>query len=236
MLEMQGVSYRYDGGYALSDVYIEVHDESVTAVLGVNGAGKTTSLGILAGLLRPVRGRVLLDGDDISKVGACDRAALGIALCPEGRQVFGDFTVLENLRVGAHLLKKSDVSVGIDYVISIFPELEPLLSRYAGLLSGGEQQMLALGRALVRRPRVLMVDEPSLGLAPTLVHRVFNALSTLAHAGMTVVVVEQNAAAALRLADVVYVLANGRVVRTAPAGEIGGISELVGAYFALDGG
>lgn len=229
MLTVEGLSCSYGPVQALSDVSIEVPAGSLVAILGANGAGKSTLLKAVAGLVRPDTGTVTVDGTAVTSLAPDRRLKLGVALCPEGRRIFPDFTVGDNLRVGAHLLPKGQLDERVDAALALFPALRSRLSQPAGSLSGGEQQMVAIGRALMTRPRLLLLDEPSLGLAPLITHQVFEAVSGLRSQGLTVLLVEQHRGA-LRYADYAYVLRRGRVSMAGPAEEILGDEELRRAY------
>lgn len=206
---------------ALYGVSLEVAAGEIVTLIGANGAGKTTTLLTIAGLLRPARGRILFDGRDITHLPPHERVALGIAQVPEGRRVFANLTVLENLELGAYLRKDKDgVRRDLDWVFNIFPRLAERKNQLAGTLSGGEQQMLAIGRALLAAPRLLLMDEPSLGLSPVLVQEIFRVIRTIRERGVTILLVEQNAHMALRTADRGYVLETGRIVLHGRAGEL----------------
>ena len=218
MLRLEDVHCSYGPVLAVRGVSLGAPAGSLVCILGVNGAGKSTTLKAVAGVVRPRRGRVWLDGDDVTRLSAPARVAAGIAWCPEGRRVFPDFTVEENLSVGGHLLSRRVLAERQARALELFPALAERRRQRAGSLSGGEQQMLALGRALMTAPRLLLLDEPSLGLAPLLVDQLLRTIRTICDAGTTVVLVEQTSRA-LQVADHAYVLAGGRVEIDAPAAE-----------------
>jgi branched-chain amino acid transport system ATP-binding protein len=214
-LHVEQLSARYGSNTVLRDVDLDVRSGQVLALIGANGVGKSTLLNSIAGLHRTAGGSVTLDGQPILGKAAHRIAALGLVLVPEGRHLFGELTVLENLTMGMHGLGYSRAAAQeqTESVFAKFPILAEFSARRAGLLSGGQQQMLAIGRALVRRPKVLLLDEPSLGLAPLLVQQILETVRTLASGDVAVILAEQNAAAALRVADRGAVLDSGRVVR-----------------------
>lgn len=230
MLQLDGVTAGYGPVEALRDVSLEVADGALVCVLGANGAGKSSTLKIVSGLLRPQRGRVLFEGRDITPLSPNARVALGIAHCPEGRRVFSRLSVEQNLRVGGHRLSAREVTAGIDQSLTVFPALSALMGQRAGSLSGGEQQMLAIARALMSKPRLLLLDEPSLGLAPVMITQVFATIAEVSAAGTSVLLVEQNVTKALTAASYGYVLANGRVDIAGPAAELVGSERLRAAY------
>lgn len=215
-LAVTGLHATHGATKALRDVSIHVDPGQVLALVGANGAGKTTLLQCIAGLHRPERGRVMLGDVDLSALPTHTVVQHGLCLVPAGRQVFSDLTVTENLRVGLHGLRLSDAAAAarIDEARKLFPDLRELADRKAGLLSGGQQQMLAVGRALVREPKVLLLDEPSLGLAPMLVTQILRTVAALAENGVAILLAEQNVAAALQVADQGVVLENGQVTRS----------------------
>jgi branched-chain amino acid transport system ATP-binding protein len=219
LLELHAVEARYGPVRALHGVTLDVDEGELVSVLGANGAGKTTTLRAVSGTVRAT-GDIVLDGQRVTRRGPEAMARLGVAHVPEGRGTFGTLSVLENLRLGAWT-RRGAVDGDLRRVFAFFPRLEERRDQQAGTLSGGEQQMLALGRALMARPRLLLLDEPSLGLAPLVVREIFEALSKLnADDGTTIVVVEQNAVLALRHAARAYVLETGRVVLGGPAEEL----------------
>jgi branched-chain amino acid transport system ATP-binding protein len=216
---------------ALKGVSLQVAEGSVVSLIGANGAGKTTLLRGLSGLLRAREGSVSFNGQVISDLPAHRIAKLGVMQVPEGRQVFSDLTIDENLRMGAWLLNDAaEEARRRDQVLTRFPRLAERLSQRAVLLSGGEQQMLAIGRALMGDPKLLLLDEPSMGLAPLFVEEIFRIIETLKREGRTILLVEQNAQAALDVADYAYVLQSGRITLSGPARDIAGNAEVVAAY------
>ncbi|SDV50580.1 ABC transporter ATP-binding protein [Chitinasiproducens palmae] len=217
MLRIDGLSAAYGRVTALQDVSLEVDEGEIVALLGANGAGKTTLLRTLSGVHPARRGRILLDGKPIERSKPHTRVDLGIAQSPEGRQVFKSLSVEDNLRLGAYRRRDRDIARDTDEVYALFPVLGEMRKRIASALSGGQQQMLAIGRALLSRPRLLLLDEPSLGLAPLIIDQIFGIVASLKEKGITVLVVEQNIAVALGIADRGYVLETGRIVHTGTA-------------------
>ncbi|MGH9105198.1 MAG: ABC transporter ATP-binding protein [Acidimicrobiales bacterium] len=211
LLEVTGLEVRYGAIPALRDVDLEVDDGKIVALLGANGAGKTTTLRTVSGLLHPYRGSISFAGDDISQLPAHEIVALGIGHVPEGRRIFPRMSVLENLEIGAYN-RRGSIQGDIERAFGLFPILKERRRQDGGTLSGGEQQMLAIGRALMSQPRLLLLDEPSMGLAPLVVETIFNIIDQIRSSGTTILLVEQNAAQALEVADRGYVLENGRVV------------------------
>ena len=213
MLKIKDLHVSYGGIKALRGINIEVPDGKIVTLIGANGAGKSTLLRTSSGLVKAESGSILLDdeeliGKQINKI--CES---GIALSPEGRRVFADLTVMENLRIGAYLRNdKKEIEKDLEWVFNLFPRLKERSWQYAGTLSGGEQQMLAVGRALMSRPKILMLDEPSLGLAPLIVQQIFNIIREINNAGVTVLLIEQNANMALKTADIAYVIETGEIV------------------------
>jgi branched-chain amino acid transport system ATP-binding protein len=220
LLTIEDLSCGYGPVLAVRGISFEVADGSVVCVLGANGAGKSTTLKAVSGLVRPVRGRIVFDGQDITRLPASRRVGLGISHCPEGRRIFANLTVLENLRLGGYRLGRAQLGTAVDQALTVFPALRRLLGRPGGLLSGGEQQMLALARALMTSPRLLLLDEPSLGLAPIVSAQVFDALAEINRQGTTVLLVEQNTTKALELAQWGIVLAGGIIDLAGPAADL----------------
>jgi branched-chain amino acid transport system ATP-binding protein len=235
LLEVKGLSARYGPVWALRDVSLEVRAGELVALIGANGAGKSTLLRAIAGLLGPAAGRVTLDGQDVT--GRAPEAILraGAALVPERRRIFGDLTVLDNLELGGYALPRGrdfrrGLAAGVDAAYTLFPVLRQRSGQLAGTLSGGEQQMLAIGRALMSRPRLLLCDEPSLGLAPLVVQEIMKLLARLRETGTTILLVEQNARLALRFADRAYVLEVGRVALSGASADLLANDQLKAAY------
>jgi branched-chain amino acid transport system ATP-binding protein len=230
MLKVDGLHVYYDAIHALKGVSFAVEQGELVTLLGANGAGKTTTLKTLSGLLRPRQGSVLLQGIALDKVEAHDIVRRGVAHVPEGRKVFPRFTVLENLSVGGYTRAKSALGAELDAVFQMFPRLKERRKQYAGTLSGGEQQMLAIGRALMAKPKLLLLDEPSMGLAPKIVEQILENIRTINQAGVTVLLVEQNAAMALAISHRGYVLETGAVILEGTASELAGNDLVRQAY------
>jgi branched-chain amino acid transport system ATP-binding protein len=218
MLELHDVHVMYGNIRALQGVSLRVGEGELVALIGSNGAGKTTTLRAISGLLRPSLGSITFEGAEISRASTDRIVALGISHCPEGRRIFGRLTVRENLVLGA--VTRADhpaIAADMDLVFGLFPLLKERLRQAGGTLSGGEQQMLAIGRALMSRPRLLLLDEPSLGLAPLMVERIFETIEELKREGRTILLVEQNVHHALDVADRAYVMETGRITLEGPA-------------------
>ena len=229
MLEVKDLVVHFGVINAIKSVSFEVNEGEIVTLIGANGAGKTTTLRALAGLKKPTSGTIRLEGADITGLSAQDRVRRGMSQVPEGRRIFPDLTVLENLELGA-FLRKDVVASDFDSVYDRFPILAERRKQLAGTLSGGEQQMLAMGRALMAKPRVLLLDEPSMGLAPLLVQEIFDIIVHINQAGTTVLLVEQNANIALQIANRAYVLETGSVVLSGPAAELAATDEIKRAY------
>jgi ABC-type branched-subunit amino acid transport system ATPase component len=223
----------YGAEPVLKGVDLEVREREMVAVLGANGAGKSTLMRALSGLLRPVQGGIAFGGEDITRLPAHGVVPRGLVLVPEGRQVFPELSVLHNLELGA-FRRKDDPAADIESMLERFPRLRERLHQRAGLLSGGEQQMLAIARGLMARPRLLLLDEPSLGLAPAVIQDLFAALDRLRRESATILLVDQMSALALSLADRAYVLEGGRIVASGPADEIARDGALEKAYLAVN--
>lgn len=234
MLLLEGIEAGYQGIRVLDGVGLEAKDKAMTVLIGPNGAGKSTILKVITGLLKPTKGRIVLDGRDITALPAHERTALGIATCPEGRRLFPLLSTETNLRIGAYSPRaRSAAEATLEYVYTLFPRLRERAAVKASRLSGGEQQMVGIGRALMAKPTLLVLDEPSLGLAPIVVSEIFEKIRALRAAGLTVLLVEQNAFQALRIADFGYVIQNGRVVRAGPPSQLLDLEQLRKDYFAL---
>ena len=211
MLELQDLHLSYGGIRALKGVSIQVNEGEIVSLIGANGAGKSTTLRAISGLERAQSGKILYNGEDITGKPSKYMVQNGLILVPEGRLIFPDMTVLENLKIGAYLRRDRDVEADIRHAYKLFPRLKERAWQMAGTLSGGEQQMLAVGRALMSKPKLLMMDEPSLGLAPLVVKDIFSIIRTIRDSGVTVLLIEQNANAALKIADRGYVLETGKI-------------------------
>ena len=220
MLEVETLSSRYGRITALSDVSLRVDDGELIALVGANGAGKSTLLRALSGVQPVASGSVRFEGADITRMSARNRVRMGIVQVPEGRQVFGPLSVEDNLRLGAYVRPPSELAGGLERVYALFPILAKKRHEAAGTLSGGQQQMLAMGRALMTRPKLLLLDEPSMGLAPRLVAEIFATVRSLKAAATTILLVDQNARAALSIADRAYVLEVGRIALAGRGDEL----------------
>jgi branched-chain amino acid transport system ATP-binding protein len=231
MLSLENISVSYGAVRALKGVSMHVEQGEVVTLIGANGAGKTTTLRTITGLLSPTEGRILFEGQEIGGKPTHQLVARGISMSPEGRGVFANLTVRENLQMGAYLKKnKAEIAHDLERGFRMFPRLKERESQKAGTLSGGEQQMLAMARALMSRPRLLLLDEPSLGLAPLVVHTIFEAIDEIRGEGTTILLVEQNAHAALKHSDRAYVLETGRIVMNGPSKELAADPRIKEAY------
>ncbi len=219
MLKIENLSVNYGGIEAGRDKSFGVPEGAIITLIGANGAGKSTTLRAIAGLLKPKSGSITYNGEELIGKPTDQIVSRGITLVPEGRRVFPDMTVLENLKIGAYL-RKDNLTEDIRWVYDLFPRLEERSWQAAGTLSGGEQQMLAVGRALMSKPKVIMMDEPSLGLAPIIVQGIFDIIKEINRQGVTVLLIEQNANMALHIADIGYVLETGRITMTGPGKEL----------------
>jgi branched-chain amino acid transport system ATP-binding protein len=231
VLEVQGIDVSYGHVQALRGLSLSVGDGEIVAILGNNGAGKTTTLSSVSGVVRATSGSIHAFGDDITSASPWDIVGRGIVHVPEGRRIFSKLTVRENLQLGGYLVKdQALVTERIDEVFELLPRLAERSNQQGGTLSGGEQQMLAVGRAMISGPRLLMLDEPSMGLAPLLVAQVMDVIQTINARGTAVLLVEQNARAALRISHRAYVIDSGQVTLEGPAAELAGDSRVVDAY------
>jgi len=231
MLTLENVNVYYGGIHALRDVSLRVEAGEVVTLIGANGAGKSTTLRAITGLLTPRSGRIRFEGTDITGLPAHQLVARGISMAPEGRGIFANLTVLENLEMGAYRVRdRAQVRSDIERGFSLFPRLRERVRQQSGTLSGGEQQMLAIARALMSRPKLLLLDEPSLGLAPIVCHTIFTTIDEIKAAGTTVLLVEQNANAALKHSDRGYVLETGAVTLEGSASSIAGDPRIREAY------
>jgi branched-chain amino acid transport system ATP-binding protein len=230
MLKIEDLHVYYGEVHALRGVSLEVRRGEIVTLLGNNGAGKTTTLRSISGMLRSRTGKITLDGAPVTGVAAHDVVRMGIAHVPEGRRIFKRLTVKENIALGAFLRKDADVATDTERMLTLFPVLRERLKQVAGTLSGGEQQMLAVARALMTRPQLVLLDEPSMGLSPVLVERIFQTIVDINRQGTTVLLVEQNAAMALAVASRAYVLETGAMVLEGPAKELAGNPEVRRAY------
>ena len=229
-LQVDGLQVCYGRTTAVDGISLDVPQGSAVCLIGANGAGKTTTLRAISGLIRARAGRVVYGGMDIVRRPAHRIAAMGLRHVPEGRQCFAELTVDENLALGAYLDPAAAAAQRRDQVLTRFPRLRERLSQRAGSLSGGEQQMLAIGRALMGGPRLLLLDEPSMGLAPLFVEEIFTIIATLKAEGTTILLVEQNASAALDVCDHAYVLETGRIVLSGPAAQVAADPAVIAAY------
>ena len=231
MLKVTDLVVSYGGIEALKGISFEVEQGQIVTLIGANGAGKSTTLRTISGLVPPKDGRIYFEGRDITDLNTQKIVETGIAMVPEGRRVFANLTVLENLRIGAYLRKDKElIEEDINYVYDLFPRLKERSWQLAGTLSGGEQQMLAVGRAIMTRPKIIMMDEPSLGLAPLVVKDIFKIIQTLKSTGMTVLLIEQNANAALHACDYAYVMETGRITMSGTGEELLASEAIQEAY------
>lgn len=231
MLEINNINVYYGAIHALKGVSVSVEEGQIVTLIGANGAGKSTTLRTISGLLKPKTGQILFEGKDIAGITAHNIVKMGISQVPEGRRIFANMTVLENLELGAYTRNDSkEVRQDMDKVFNRFPRLAERRSQMAGTLSGGEQQMLAMGRALMSRPRLLLLDEPSMGLAPLLVKEIFSIVQEINASGTTVLLVEQNANMALSIAHKAYVLETGRITLSGTAQELAESEAVRKAY------
>jgi len=234
VLELSDVAVSYGKRRALDGVSLSVAPGEIVTLLGANGAGKSTTLRAVSGLVRATRGRIRFDGRDITEVAADAIVAAGVSHVPEGREIFAEFSVRENLLVGGHTVERSKIAERLEAAFRLFPVLRDRQAQTAGTLSGGEQQMLAIGRALMTRPRLLLLDEPSLGLAPMLAREIFRVIRRINDDGVAVLLVEQNARRALAVAARGYVLETGRLVTSGTSAALSADPRVRTAYLGLD--
>lgn len=231
MLKIENLSVAYGGIEALKGISLEVEEGKIVTLVGANGAGKSTMLRAIVGLVKPKEGSITYQGENLFAVKRHDLVKNGITLVPEGRRVFSDMTVLDNLKIGAFTRKDHlEIKADLEWVYTLFPRLREREWQPAGTLSGGEQQMLAVGRALMSRPKLLMMDEPSLGLAPLIIKDIFSIIRQIHSQGMTILLIEQNANAALHLADVGYVIETGRITIKGTGNELLANEDVKKAY------
>lgn len=231
MLKIENLHVYYGGIHALRGINMEVADGQIISLIGANGAGKSTTLKAVMSLVQKPEGHIEFDGTDISKMNTRDVVKQGIVLCPEGRRVFPDLTVDENLTMGSYLRKdKADIKKDRDWVYELFPRMKEREWQLAGTLSGGEQQMLAVGRALMARPKLLMLDEPSLGLAPLIIKDIFSIIKEINNSGVNVLLIEQNAKAALEISDFAYVMETGTITMSGSGKELLSDDRVRSAY------
>ena len=229
MLKIDELKVNYGGIEAVKGITFEVPERQIVTLIGANGAGKSTTLRTIAGLVKPSGGRIRLQAEDITGISPDRIVSKGITLVPEGRHVFPDLTVLENLKIGAYL-RTDSLEDDLNWVYSLFPRLKERSWQAAGTLSGGEQQMLAVGRALMSRPKLIMMDEPSLGLAPLVVKDIFSIIKKINQQGVTILLIEQNANMALHVADTAYVLETGRIILSGSGKELLNNEQVKKAY------
>jgi branched-chain amino acid transport system ATP-binding protein len=231
MLKIEDINVYYGNIQALKGISLSINEGEIVTLIGANGAGKSTLLKSISGLLKPKQGKIIYEGDSIGGKAAQSIVKMGISHVPEGRRVFANMTVEENLQLGAYLRKdKAGIKQDMEKVSELFPRLLERLKQQSGTLSGGEQQMLAMGRALMAKPRLLLLDEPSMGLAPLLVKQIFHIIEEINKTGTTILLVEQNANLALSIADRAYVVETGRIVLSGKSEELTASEEIKNAY------
>lgn len=231
MLELSSVNVYYDAIHALKDLSIKVCEGEIVTLIGANGAGKSTTLKTISGLLKPKSGFIKFKGKDVTAFTAPEIVKLGISHVPEGRRVFAQMSIMENLEMGAYIRKdKSEISKDYERIFTLFPRLKERKNQLAGTMSGGEQQMLAIGRALMSRPEILLLDEPSMGLAPLIVKDIFSIIKDINKAGTTILLVEQNANMSLQISNRAYVIRNGVIEIEGKAEELLNNDEIKSAY------
>jgi len=231
MLEVKNLEVNYGAIKAVQGIDFHINEGEIVTLIGANGAGKTTTMNTIIGIVKAANGEILFEGKDISKLSSSAIVKSGIALSPEGRQIFPRMTVYENLEMGAYSINKKYIKEGIEQAYSLFPRLQEREKQIAGTLSGGEQQMLAVARALMSKPKLLMLDEPSLGLAPIVVEDIFRLILRIRKMGTTVLLVEQNARMALSISDRGYVLETGKIVLTNESKKLLADPKVIDAYF-----
>ena len=220
MLKVEDIHVYYGSIYAIKGISFEVEEGEIVTLIGANGAGKSTTLKTVSAMMKPKSGSIIFEGKSLLSVKPHGIVELGMAHCPEGRRIFQQMTVQENLEMGAYTRPKSEIAGSIDHVYQLFPRMKERFKQVAGTMSGGEQQMLAMGRAMMSKPKLLMLDEPSMGLAPLLVEEIFHIIQNLNKEGTTILLVEQNARMALSIANRGYVLETGRIIASAKASEL----------------
>jgi branched-chain amino acid transport system ATP-binding protein len=231
VLTLQDLRVFYGAIQAVKGISLEVRERELVTIVGANGAGKTTTLRTISGIYRPTTGSITFEGKNLTALPSHEIVALGISQAPEGRQIFGSLSVRDNLMLGAtRRADRAGIAQELDYLVSLFPVLGERMNQSGGTLSGGEQQMLAIARALMAKPRLLLLDEPSLGLAPMLVNRIFAVISRLKETGVTILLIEQNARKALEIADRAYVMETGRIILAGDARELAANPEIEKAY------
>ena len=231
MLKVENLKVRYGMIEAIKGISFEINDGEIVALIGANGAGKTTTMHAISGLLKPAEGSITLDGVDLIKTPSSRIVSMGLAQVPEGRRVFAQQTVAENLALGAYSRKdKEQIQIDLEHVYELFPRLKEREKQLAGTLSGGEQQMLAMGRALMSHPKIMLLDEPSMGLSPLLVKEIFRIIEDINKQGTTVLLVEQNAKMALAIADRAYVLETGKITLEGTGAELAASEQVRKAY------
>ena len=231
MLRINDIHVYYGAIHAIKGISLEVQEGEIVTLIGANGAGKSTILNTISGLLRPKSGEIIFENINLDSMPAQDIVKTGICQVPEGRRIFANMSVLENLELGAFLQKdKTKVKANMEHIFEKFPRLKERLNQHAGTLSGGEQQMLAIGRSMMSKPRLMLLDEPSMGLAPLLVKEIFSIIKEINEAGTTILLVEQNANMALSIANRAYVLETGKIVLAGPASKLAESEEVRRAY------
>lgn len=230
ILKVNNINVYYGAIHAIKGISFNVEEGEIVTLIGANGAGKSTTLNTIAGLLKPRQGTVVMNGEIISGLGASKVVPKGLSLCPEGRRIFQQMTVRENLEMGSYTRPASEIAASLEEMFQRFPRLKEREKQIAGTLSGGEQQMLAMARALMSKPRLLMLDEPSMGLAPILVEQIFEIIANLHKNGTTILLVEQNAQMALSVADRAYVMETGKITLSGTGKELAASEEVKKAY------